>query len=151
MFLSDKQIQEYIANQKLSITPFIPENLKPGSYTFTLSSQIRKFSASAELIDANENSNKLTEIDITSGYILQPNEFIIGYTNETVTLPDNILCILGTRGSMAQIGLNVLQSSIIAEPGTNNIFALEISNHNTIPIKILPGLKICKGVFLEKK
>ena len=59
------------------------------------------------------------------GYILDPGEFVVGFTAEKLTLPQGIYCILGTRGSRAQLGLDVLQSSTLVEPGSDNQLALK--------------------------
>lgn len=135
MFLTTTQIKQAIESDDLSITPFTEDNVKQVSYSFTLD---------AVLKDPNSGQ----EITIpTDGYTLAPGQFILGKTREIVNLNNKFLCILGTRSSAAQQGIDAIQSSSIAEPDSNTQFTLEISNQNSIPIVLIAGMKIVKGVF----
>lgn len=137
MFLSAKKITEAIETDDLSITPFSEIKLKSASYTFTLD-KILKDVVTGQDIDM--------PID---GYILEPGAFVIGKTVEVINLKNKYICILGTRSSMAQQGIDVLQGSTIAEPDTNAQLTLEISNNGPKPRYLLPGMGIAKGIFTK--
>lgn len=135
MFLSSKSITESIEKGSLSITPFSIENLKPASYMFTIGSI---------LID----SLSIEETPIPEqGYILKPQSFILAQTKESINLHNNFICILGTRSSLAQKGVDALQTSTIAEPDTNGPFMLEIINHGSQDIILTIDMPIVKGIF----
>ena len=133
----------------ITIEPFNLENLKPGSYTFTLGSRLRKLKAK-EYIDTRTKKQEYEEIDLgENGYLLDPGEFIVGFTQEKIVLGKNIACLLTARGSRAQSGLSVLHSDLFIEPESNGAMALAISNVSNMPIRLLPGIKIVKGIFFN--
>ncbi len=82
------------------------------------------------------------------GYVLNPGEHVLGMTAERVTLHGKYSCLLSTRATCAQMGLDVTQSSFYCEPDTDNKFTLEISNTSSLPIRLFKGIKIVKGIFL---
>ena len=135
MFLSSQKITEAIKDGRLDISPFCESNLKSVGYTLTLSE---------ELI-VGSNTISIPE----EGFILQPGDFVIGRTIEVVNLNNSYLCFLSTRSSLAQQGIDVLQSSFIAEPNANNSFTLEISNNGKKEVVLKAGMKIVKVVFGE--
>ena len=109
-----------MAEKRIVIEPFNRENLKEASYTFTLLDEV----------------------------ILQPGEFTVALTKEKITLAENICCILSTRGSVAQMGVDALQSSTFVEPRSDNQLKLEIKNNSLVPVTLSAGLPIVKGIFL---
>ncbi|HVM73735.1 MAG TPA: hypothetical protein VMU13_02570 [Candidatus Paceibacterota bacterium] len=147
MILSQGKILEALKNGALSIIPFIEGNLKEASYTFTLGNKLRKLKTAKELDSRNDPD--FEEIELTSkGYLLQPQDHILGTTTEHLSLRGNFACILSTRATIAQLGLDVSQGSIYCEPDTDNPLTLEISNSSTIPVRLFPGIKIVKGIFV---
>lgn len=123
MILSAKSIEEAVTERSIKIEPFNRELLKEASYTFTLQDEM----------------------------VLQSGEFKVGLTKEKITLGLNICCQLSTRGSVAQMGVDALQSSIFVEPGSDNQLKLEIKNNSLLPVTLPAGLPIVKGIFLEVK
>ncbi len=121
MILSGKSIEEAIRKDLIVIVPFNPANLKEASYTFTLQDEM----------------------------VLQLGEFKIGLTKEKITLAQSIACFLSTRGSVAQMGVDALQSSTFVEPGSDNQLKLEIRNNSKETVTLVAGTKIVKGIFLE--
>lgn len=135
MFLSGKAIEHAVLNGDLGIVPFDTSNLKGASYTLTLSPKLKIVETS-------------TEIEIpTEGFVLEPGTFILGFTNEKLSLRDKYVCFLSARGSCAQIGMNILLGSYLAEPDTDGIQILEIHNVSASPIKLKSGMKVVKGAF----
>ena len=148
MVLSDKDIKEYQTLGKIKITHFNEENLRSGSYSLTLGNTIYKLKQ-VTIIDVRDVKQEYDEFKLTDeGYVIQPGEFLLSKSKEHITLSDDIVGLLSTRGSRAQIGLNVLFSSLLLEPGTNNHIALEILNASSIPIRIYPGIPMVKTIFL---
>lgn len=135
MFLSSQEIKEAIASGDLNINPFSEAYLKPVSYTFTLHETLKDPATNSEIVMSTE------------GYLLEPGAFVLGKTKESVNLQNKYICLLGTRGSIAQQGIDALQSSTIAEPDTNGQFTLEISNRGSRAIHLVPGMAIVKGIF----
>jgi dCTP deaminase len=135
MFLSAEKIKEAVAAGDLLISPFLENNLKPASYTFTLHHILKDVVTGSDIFMAAE------------GYVLEPGAFLLGKTAETIDLKNSYLCLLGTRSSIAQQGIDVLQDSTIAEPDTNGQFTLEIRNNGSKSVRLVPGMAIVKGIF----
>lgn len=146
MFFSKDKIQKLVEEGEIEIVPFNPKNLKGASYTFTLSSKV-KVLKKKEFLDSRIDP-EFDELEISeNGYELKPNEFAIFYTNEKVNLKGKYVCLLSTRSTIAQMGLEIMKCSFFAEPDTNNQFALEITNLGALPVRLYAGIKIVKGVF----
>jgi len=152
MFLSDIDIQKAIKNNEIQIQPFNPKMLKGGSYTFTLNNKIF-IPKKQDLIDSRDINAELETQEIDeNGYILNPGDFILAQTKETVSISTKLACILDARTSLARIGRNALQGSTFIEPGQSKSHEiLEISNIGNSPIKIYPDMKIVKGIFVLLK
>lgn len=149
MILSQGDIVACLKTESLSIAPFDARNLKHASYTFTLSEHVRVPMPRASSVDSRRPAPRLKKVEISAqGFDLSPGQFILAETYERVTLGSNIACILSSRSTCAQLGLNVLQSSTFAEPGSNNTFVLEINNSGPYSVRLYPGIKIVKGIFL---
>ena len=146
MILSRQKILDAVENNQIGIVPFVKENLKEASYTFTLGNKLKKLRASKEL-DSRTDPN-FDEVELSSeGYLLMPQEHILGATAESLSLKGRYACMLSTRATIAQMGLDVSQSSFYCEPDTDSVITLEISNSSGIPIRLYLGIKIVKGIF----
>ena len=151
MILSDKDIQEFLAAGDIKIDLFNEEHLRSGSYSLTLGNVLYRLKKK-DFLDLREERQEYDEISLPEdGYLLQPNEFILGRSKEHLYLSENVAAFLSARGSRAQVGLSVLLSSMYAEPGTSNHIAFEIQNVSAMPIKLSPGLPIVKVVFMLLK
>lgn len=148
MILSSQAIQTAVQNNGLAITPFDEKNLKPNSYTFTLAEKLLIPKKVALIVINGEQEREEVAIG-SDGFILQPGDFVLGFTAEHLALKNNYACFLATRGSCAQAGLSVLLSSSFVEPDTDNSIILEIHNAGKSPIKLEAGMKIVKGVFVR--
>ncbi len=151
MFLSGEKILKAVKDNKITISNFKKENIKGASYVFTLGSKVTTLKARKFLDSRVDPEFNVKDIG-SSGFLLKPGEFAIFHTKEGVKLNGNYVCILSTRPTMAQMGLDTNQGSIFCEPNTDNQFALEIVNNGPIPIKMYAGIRIAIGVFskLEK-
>ena len=148
MILSGAKIKECVKSGLLRIDPFAEGKLKDASYTFTLASKILELGDNQTLqVDVKPKYQE--SLISKDGYILRPGEFILGFTREKLTLNGNYVCLLSTRGSCAQMGLNVLLSSTLAEPDTDNVQTLEIANTSKLPIILFCEMPIVKGIFME--
>ncbi len=147
MILSAQQIKEVVQEGKLGIDSFNEANIKGASYTFTLDATIHCLDE-GQILRA-DTKPKHTEHSIPDeGYILEPGQFVLGFTKEKLTLNGKYACMLSARGSCAQIGLSILLGSHFAEPDTDCKQTLEISNVSKSPILLFRDMPIVKGVFM---
>ncbi len=146
MFLSGEKILKAVKDNKITISNFKKENIKGASYVFTLDSRVKTLK-SKKYIDSRVDPEFNVKDIGPDGFLLKPGSFAVFYTKESVKLNGNYVCILSTRPTMAQMGLDTNQGSIFCEPNTDNQFALEIVNNGSIPVKMYPGTRIAVGVF----
>jgi len=147
---------ELMTDGEIEIKPFNLEMFKPGSYSFTLGNKFKKLKSDSvpiHVIDSRNKKQKFEEYEIASeGYELQPGEFIICQTAETLHLGPNIGCFLTMRGAKAQMGLDFLQSEIFCEPGSSGGWdgklMLETTNRGPYPIRLFPGISVIKAIFV---
>ena len=121
MILSRSAIEKAIQQDKLKIEPLESANFKEASYSFTLQEELT----------------------------LQPGEFKVVLTKEKITLPMDICYFVSTRASVANLGVDALQTSTFVEPGSHYHIKLEIKNHSSEPVTFPLGTPIVKAVFMR--
>ena len=73
---------------------------------------------------------------------LHPGELARAITNESVTLPDNIVGWLDGRSSLARLGLMVHVTAHRIDPGWSGNIVLEFYNSGKLPLALRPKMKI---------
>ncbi len=121
MILSRKAIERAIAEGKLKIEPFLPANFKEASYSFTLQEELT----------------------------LLPGEFKVVLTKEVITLPMDLCYFVSTRASVANLGIDALQTSTFVEPGSHYPIKLEIKNNGPESVTLKLGTPVVKAVFMR--
>lgn len=88
-------------------------------------------------------------ISITNGepYIVQPGEFVLGVTQESITVPDDLVVRVEGRSSLGRLGIIVHSTAGFVDPGFQGTITLEISNLNRMPVALYPGMRICQIAF----
>ncbi len=151
MILNDISIHERCTYHEL-IVPYDRSNLQPCSYDVTLSRSIIRYIGSGE-INASDRSLKELEyfkFNISDdGYSLNPGEFILGSTNESVNIPVDLAARYEGKSSIGRIGLATHITAGFIDPGFSGDITLEIKNENNHPIRIFPGMKIGQLCFFE--
>jgi len=107
MVLSDIDIRRYLQTGKIRISPNLPaEQFGSCSVDFRLGSEFSVFEHSRHpYIDVREKSaiqDIMRRIDVKPGepFILQPREFALAITEETLELDDDVLGRLEGRSSL---------------------------------------------------
>ena len=136
MVLSDRTIKD-LGEQLVS--PFVEENVSASSIDLTLGDTI-----------IIENGQKLSIKDDFGGmYVVNPDEFLLMTTAETVHIPDDILAIVKGKSSRAREGLAIEFANLI-DPGFFGPITLEVKNMNQERSIILePGMKIAQMYFMK--
>lgn len=153
--LNDSDILK-ICSDKHVITPFYESQLQPCSYDVTLSERIIGLrvvgSGNSEI---NVMDHTLYDLEYISfvipddGYVLHPNEFILGSTKECVSIPNNIAARFEGKSSLGRLGLMTHVTAGFIDPGFSGDITLEIKNLNNHPIRIFPGMKIGQLCFFD--
>ncbi|HLD71416.1 MAG TPA: dCTP deaminase [Candidatus Peribacteraceae bacterium] len=80
-------------------------------------------------------------------FIVQPGEFVLGVTRETLTVPDDLVVRVEGRSSLGRLGIIVHSTAGFVDPGFSGTITLEISNLNRMPVALYPGMRICQLAF----
>ena len=129
--LSDGTIRRLVAEQHIRIEPWDPGMVQPASVDLRLGSSFRVFH--------NHRA---------AAFVIHPGEFVLGVTQELVSLPDDIVARIEGKSSIGRLGLIVHATAGFVDPGFAGTLTLEITNLTRVPIKLWPGLPICQLSFM---
>lgn len=154
MVLSDVDIRRYLEQGKIKITPSLPpEQLGSCSVDFRLGREFSVFEHSRHaFIDLREKTaiqDLMTSVTVADGepFILQPREFVLAITEESLELDDDVLGRLEGRSSLGRIGIIVHGTAGLFDPGWRGNATLELSNLGRMPVALYPGMRICSFTF----
>lgn len=154
MVLSDVDIRRYLALGKIRIAPELPsEQFGSCSVDFRLGAEFSVFEHSRyPYIDVREKGaiqDIMRSIHVKPGepFILQPREFALAITEETLELDDDVLGRLEGRSSLGRIGIIVHGTAGLFDPGWRGKATLELSNLGIMPVALYPGMRICSFTF----
>ena len=80
-------------------------------------------------------------------FIMQPGDFALASTMETLELPDDLLGRLEGRSSIARLGITVHSTAAVFEPGWIGTATMELSNLGRMAVALYPGMRICAFSF----
>lgn len=153
MVLSDRTIREEIAAGRLRIEPLDEDCLGPASVDIHLDRTFRVFrTGHTAFIDVRQPTDDLTEvveIDPDTPFFIQPGEFVLATTRETLTLPDDIVAQVEGRSSLGRLGLLIHATAGFVDPGWTGKLTLELSNVAKMPIALYEGMRIGQVSFLR--
>ena len=154
MVLSDVDIRRYLAEGKIRISPDLPpDQFGSCSVDFTLGDEFSIFEHSRHpFIDVRDRAGiqgLMRSIRVRDGepFILQPREFALAITRETLELADDVLGRLEGRSSLGRIGIIVHGTAGLFDPGWTGQATLELSNLGIMPVALYPGMKVCSFTF----
>lgn len=145
-FLPDHEIA---ALGEALVQPFYPDCVEPASLDLHLSNEMCVPDTSGtRFIDLEDPEDIMQQLVLDgNGYVLHPGDFILGVTEEYVTLPDNIVGKIEGKSSLGRLGLMVHVTAGFIDPGFNGCITLEMKNLLNVPIVLRPGKKICQIAF----
>jgi dCTP deaminase len=154
MVLSDVDIRRYLEQGKIRVDPALPpEQFGSCSVDFRLGNEFSIFEHSRHpYIDPREKAaiqDLMRTIIVPDGepFILQPREFALAITMETLELDDDVLGRLEGRSSLGRIGIIVHGTAGLFDPGWRGKATLELSNLGIMPVALYPGMRICSFTF----
>lgn len=154
MVLSDVDIKRYIAQGKIRITPELPlEQFGSCSVDFRLGCEFSVFEYSRhpfiDLRDKRSVQDIMRTVRVTNGepFVLQPRDFVLAITEETLELDTDVLGRLEGRSSLGRIGIIVHGTAGLFDPGWIGKATLELSNLGRMPVALYPGMRICSFTF----
>lgn len=159
MVLVDNQIKDRVYNfnkyqevycngAKALIENFQEKNVQSASYDITITNKIRIFNNNCNKIKlANDEDvdNVSMEMDISSGYDLKPNEYILVQVNECINMSNDLTAHIRPRTTFTRLGL--ILSCQHFNPSYCGMVYLGLYNSTNSIVEITPNLKIGQIVF----
>lgn len=151
--LSNVDIEKFIQDKKLELSPYEPENIQGATIDLRLGN---KFLIPLEY-DSEMNRSFITlkdkleykEVEANE-IILMPHNFILGSTLEKITLSNFLSARVDGKSRIARKGL-IIQGAGHVAPGFEGNITLEIYNQRNIPIKLMYKEEICQIEIHELK
>ena len=157
MILSDGDIKKAFAKNRIIINPVpdLKQQLGSCSVDLRLGDTFRVFEYSKNpYIDPSKKdySNEITrEIKVKKGehFIMQPGDFVLAVTLETVKIPNDLMGRLEGRSSLGRLGIVVHSTASVFDRGWDGKPVLELGNLGRMAVKLTPGMRICAMTFEE--
>lgn len=147
MMLSNEDIKKVLADGELIIEPYYPEYLRGAGLTLHLGEHLLKPEPGTTVDVKNKIAPKYREITIEdeNPYCMQPGEFILGHTYQTVSVGPSLGFFIEGRSTLARVGMTIVQTAMLVYPGhRNRTVTLELANHGVNPILLYPRMKIAR-------
>jgi dCTP deaminase len=142
MILSDAKILEEIAQGRIVIEPFRRECLGSNSYDVHLGSALGIYR------DAELDAKKHHDIDIVhipeEGYVLLPDEFYLGVTEEYTESHAHVPFLEG-KSSIGRLGIDIHATAGKGDIGFCNTWTLEISVKK--PVRVYAGMPVGQLIY----
>jgi dCTP deaminase len=157
MILSDRDIRAAIHSGRIKIEPPIDldHDLGSCSVDFRLGHTFMVFEHSRfPYIDPRQQQSigdSMRTIVMPEGepFIMQPGEFALASTIESLELPDDLLGRLEGRSSIARLGITVHSTAAVFEPGWVGTATMELSNLGRMAVALYPGMRVCSFTFQQ--
>ncbi|HEX5412758.1 MAG TPA: dCTP deaminase [Terriglobia bacterium] len=164
MVLTDREIQAAIENKQILIDP-LPNELAYSSTSLDLglSKFIRVWRTEPvqgvdqivcpatdgyRFSDFAKNYSDAKEIG-PEGYVVNPGGFLLGWTEETVELPicGRLAARVEGKSSLSRLGIGIHVTAPTIHAGFKGPIQLEICNHGSLKVKLIPGMPVCQLIF----
>lgn len=139
----------------LTLAPFLRQRKLPRT-NWQDALEVASLHTSKPLIDPKREKEK-SFVDIKpiqdfetgeSYFVLKPNEFYLGVTQEVFNMPDNVFAIVTNKSTYARCGIDFAITTI--EPSWRGALTLEIKNNNPHhSVKLYVGEGCVQATFFE--
>jgi dCTP deaminase len=141
VILSDRDIRKAQANFDI-VEPFRDEHVQPASIDLRLGDQFILWVNNGDTTDRVPTT-------AADGMHIEPGQFMLGATFETITIPPHLVGQINGRSSWARKGLIVHTTAGFIDPGFTGQITLELKNvgHETLFLPV--GERICQLVLTQ--
>jgi dCTP deaminase len=155
MVLSDRDIRAAIESGRIKIDPLpdLDSQLGSVSVDFRLGRTFMVFEHSRHSFIDPRRPQSIGEamrtivVEEDEPFIMQPGDFALASTIESLELPDDLLGRLEGRSSIARLGITVHSTAAVFEPGWVGTATMELSNLGRMAVALYPGMRICAFSF----
>ncbi|MCC6704941.1 MAG: dCTP deaminase [Thermomicrobiales bacterium] len=157
MVLSDRDILQALETGRIKITPApdLSRQLGSVSVDFRLGTTFMVFEHSRHsFIDPRHPQSigeamRTIEVSEDEPFIMQPGDFALANTIESLELPPDLLGRMEGRSSIARLGITVHSTAAVFEPGWIGTATMELSNLGRMAVALYPGMRICAFSFQQ--
>jgi dCTP deaminase len=151
ILLTKRKNREKENDMVLSDLDILERLNQPGGIAITPLGDKALQSCSVDLRLGNKFKRGIQDIELTKGekLTLQPGDFVLGATLESVGIPLDLVGQLDGRSGLGRQGLAVHITASRVDPGFKGQLTLELVNLNSEPISLTPGMAIC-SLMLEQ-
>lgn len=155
MVLSDGDILRALEEGRIKIDPAPDLKTQLGSVSidFRLGRTFMVFEHSRHsFIDPRQpqsigDAMRTIVVEENEAFFMQPGDFALASTIESLELPNDLLGRLEGRSSIARLGITVHSTAAVFEPGWIGTATMELSNLGRMPVALYPGMRICAFSF----
>ena len=156
MILSDKDIKKAIEEGRVHIESNQPElftHIHASSMDLRLGNTFKLYEHSKfAVLDPKQpetfaGNMRTINVPDDEPFIVQPGEFVLGVTQEKISVPDDLVVRVEGRSSLGRLGIIVHSTAGFVDPGFEGTITLEISNLNRLPVALYPGMRVCQIAF----
>jgi deoxycytidine triphosphate deaminase len=146
MILTGHEIERERANGRITIDPFIPEQVNPNSYNFRLGKTLRVYGPG--VLDVRQ-ANGYDDIEIPEdGYVLEPGRLYLAHTIEVLG-SDHYAPTFAARSSVARLGVFINLSASLGDIGYKGQWTLQLYTMNRV--RVYPGINIGQMMWWRPK
>jgi len=150
--LTREVIRREIAEGRVVIEPFDPDQVGVASIDLTLGNDIRLIEPAEAPIEIREETDYRDHTRVANldePFRLEPGVTIHGITRERISLPEDLCGFLEGRSRYARLGLMIHVTSAFVQPGVSNRQVLEMSNVSSESLLIHAGVRVCQLVLMR--
>lgn len=99
---------------------------------------------------ANRKLKERDDFGKVERYILEPKEFVLAFTYESISIPNDLIGLVEGRSTYARVGLSMHQTAPWIQPGWKGPIVLEMMNHGPLRIELTPMVdRPCQLTFIK--
>lgn len=149
MIFSDKTIKDCLKRGEIKIYPeFNLTDIRPAGIRLHLGNELL-VPKKGQRVDLT--MDEAVEFDRTlipqEGYILRPNEFILGSTHEKFQVPRDVVCHVDGRSTVARIGLAIHCTSGVIDGNFEEARTIVLEMKNQGPFDIVLRFKMALAML----
>jgi dCTP deaminase len=141
--LSKREIQKYLAEGKLVITPPPdPQRIDQVSVDLRLGRKFTSFEKPPDYLSAVRvksslfQSRDLWRHEERDNYVLEPGGFVLAQTLERVRIPGDLVGFVEGRSSWARTGVSIHLTAPKIDPGFEGTITLEMANVGRVSVEL---------------
>lgn len=156
--LSDQELWNLIGAGRLKIDPPPAfDAISPSTIDLSLANDFTRLKMQGKAIKTRLDTRNSSEvmaalkelgepetIEGDACFVLYPNEFVLAWTREWITLPNFLSARVEGRSTLARLGLSIHQTAPTVHPTFSNRLQLELYNGGPYELELYPGEKICQ-------